>query len=139
MKKSHVTALLICLVLLLGLMLAGGYIALDHTFPEAGPIPVPSADDITSMRICEELAGSGEVAPEHYGWILETLRNSEPTRKMSVNDYPTVKPYYSVTIDTPDRTYHYYLYTENSQIYIESPYNGIYKTDRQLLDFILGE
>ena len=138
MRKSRSVVLLSILALLLAGILIGGYIAIDHIFPVAGPIPVPPAEEITSIRICEEWAGSGEVEPEHYSWILDSLNSSKPTRKMSVNDYPTVKPYYSVTIDTPDRTYHYYLYTDNSQVYIESPYNGIYITDRQLLDFILG-
>ena len=138
MKNFHTAGLLIVLTILLSLLLTFGYIAFDHTFPEAGPVPVPATDEITSIRFCKEWAGSDEVEEEHYSWILESIAKSKPTRKMSVNDTPAAKPFYSLTIDTPDRTYRYYLYTESSQFYLECPYEGIYETDQRLLEFISG-
>ena len=55
---------------------------------------------------------------------------------MSVNDAPYTKVYYIIQIDTSDRQYRYYVYRESSQVYIEMPYTGIYKTSDQFLDVV---
>ena len=68
--------------------------------------------------------------------ILQNIRNAEPTRKMSVNDYPVVDPYYSIEIETLERSYQYFVYSENSKVYIEIPYEGIYEANQRLLDLV---
>ena len=71
-----------------------------------------------------------------FGEILKYITNAQPTRTMSVNDKPTAKAYYTIEVDTAARQYRYFLYAENSQVYIEIPYEGIYKTNQQVLDFV---
>jgi hypothetical protein len=55
---------------------------------------------------------------------------------MSVYDYPTAKTYYTIEVDMVARQYRYFLYAENSQVYVELPYEGIYKANQQFLDFV---
>ena len=71
-----------------------------------------------------------------FGYILHSIRNAQPTRNWSMNDYPTAEHYYTIEINTSARLERYFVYTENSQVYLESPYEGVYKADQQLSDFL---
>lgn len=57
---------------------------------------------------------------------------------MSVNDRPAAKVYYAIEVAGSDREYHYFIYMEGNQAYIEIPYEGIYRTDNQLFDTVEG-
>lgn len=132
MKKAWIIAI----IALLGIAIIGGYAVLDNIFPKADPINCPALENITSISLVQNNDVSAAVEATDFGEFLQYLRSTQPTRKMSVNDYPTAKTYYTIEVDTSAREYRYFIYAENSQVYIEIPYEGIYKANDQFLDFV---
>lgn len=133
MKKTWV----IIIIALLGIAVIGGYAILNNIFPKADPIKFPDTESITAITLIQKDGSSVAVETADFGEILKNITNAQPTRTMSVNDYPTAKTYYTIEVDTAARQYRYFLYAENSQVYIELPYEGIYKANQQFLDFVL--
>ena len=133
MKKTWV----IIIIALLGIAVIGGYAILNNIFPKADPIKFPDTESITAITLIQKDGSSVAVETADFGEILKNITNAQPTRTMSVNDYPTAKTYYTVEVDTAARQYRYFLYAENSQVYVELPYEGIYKANQQFLDFVL--
>ena len=78
------------------------------------------------------------VENEELGIVLQSIDNVKPTRKMSTNDYPTVETYYIIEILSSVRVYSYFIYKENSQVYIEVPYEGIYISSQEFYEFVEG-
>ena len=132
MKKTWV----IIIIALLGIAVIGGYAILNNIFPKADPIKFPDTESITAITLIQKDGSSVAVETADFGEILKNITNAQPTRTMSVNDYPTAKTYYTIEADTAARQYRYFLYAENSQVYIELPYEGIYKSNQQFLDFV---
>ena len=132
MKKTWV----IIIIALLGIAVIGGYAILNNIFPKADPIKFPDTESITAITLIQKGGSSVAVETADFGEILKNITNAQPTRTMSVNDYPTAKTYYTIEVDTAARQYRYFLYAENSQVYIELPYEDIYKSNQQFLDFI---
>ncbi|MEE1257747.1 MAG: DUF5301 domain-containing protein [Lachnospiraceae bacterium] len=132
MKKTWV----IIIIALLGVAVIGGYAILNNIFPKADPIKFPDTESITAITLIQKDGSSVAVETADFGEILKNITNAQPTRTMSVNDYPTAKTYYTIEVDTAARQYRYFLYAENSQVYIELPYEGIYKSNQQFLDFV---
>ena len=132
MKKTWV----IIIIALLGIAVIGGYAILNNIFPKADPIKFPDTESITAITLIQKDGSSVAVETADFGEILKNITNAQPTRTMSVNDYPTAKTYYTIEVDTAARQYRYFLYAENSQVHIELPYEGIYKANQQFLDFI---
>ena len=128
MKKAWIIAVI-------GVVLIGGVLVVDSIFPKAPPINCPSGEDVISVSISQNNDFVEIGAPMNKD-ILQNIRNAEPTRKMSVNDYPVVDPYYSIEIETLERSYQYFVYSENSKVYIEIPYEGIYEANQRLLDLV---
>ena len=133
MKKTWV----IIIIALLGIAVIGGYAILNNIFPKADPIKFPDTESITAITLIQKDGSSVAVETADFGEILKNITNAQPTRTMSVNDYPTANTYYTIEVDTAARQYRYFLYAENSQVYIELPYEGIYKANQQFLDFVL--
>jgi len=133
MKKTWV----IIIIALLGIAVIGGYAILNNIFPKADPIKFPDIESITAITLIQKDGSSVAVETADFGEILKNITNAQPTRTMSVNDYPTAKTYYTIEVDTAARQYRYFLYAENSQVYVELPYEGIYKANQQFLDFVL--
>ena len=133
MKKTWV----IIIIAFLGIAVIGGYAILNNIFPKADPIKFPDTESITAITLIQKDGSSVAVETADFGEILKNITNAQPPRTMSVNDYPTAKTYYTIEVDTAARQYRYFLYAENSQVYIELPYEGIYKANQQFLDFVL--
>ena len=132
MKKTWV----IIIIAFLGIAVIGGYAILNNIFPKADPIKFPDTESITAITLIQKDGSSVAVETADFGEILKNITNAQPTRTMSVNDYPTAKTYYTIEVDTAARQYRYFLYAENSQVYVELPYEGIYKANQQFLDFV---
>ena len=132
MKKAWVNII----IALLGIAVIGGYAVLNSIFPKADPIKCPDTESVTAIILIQKEGSSVAVETADFGEILKNITNAQPTRTMSVNDYPTAKTYYTIEVDTAARQYRYFLYAENSQVYIEIPYEGIYKANQQFLDFV---
>ena len=134
MKK----ALAAILVILLGLAAVGGYILLEHTFPVAEPIDCPNEEDVTWISLAQNNDPSISIEVSEFGMFFEGIRKAEPTRIWSVQESPAAENYYTVVVETPDRPYRFHVYAEDSRVYLESPYEGVYQTNQQLLDFLGG-
>ena len=67
--------------------------------------------------------------------LLENIRNAEHTRIWSIQDYPAAESYFIVEIETEMRSYRYFVYSEQSELYVECPYEGVYKANQQIYNF----
>lgn len=133
MKKTWI----VIMIALLGFAVIGCYAVLDNTFPKADPINCPATESVTAFVLIKNDGSYVEVETADFGEFLHNITNAQPTRTMSVNDYPASKTYYTIEVGTAARRYQYFLYVENSQVYIEVPYEGVYKTNQQFLDCIV--
>ena len=134
--KNRNTLILILVIVLLVSLAALAVAIICSMFPVAAPISYPDADSITEFLLIQKDGSTISVDTADFGEFLQNISNSQPTRAWSVQDYPTVQTYYTIEISTPDRSYRYFIYTENSQVYIEPPYEGVYKTTQQFLDLV---
>jgi len=132
-KNSLILVLVIFLVVALVVLACA---IVNSMFPEAAPISYPDSSSIMSFVLIQNDGSSVSVDMDDFNDFLQNIRNAQPTRKWSVQDYPTAEAYYTLEISTADRFYRYFIYTENSQVYIEHPYEGIYKTTPYFLDTI---
>lgn len=127
---------------LVGITVWCGYAVFNSIFPMAGPISYPSTSDalyqesIDSISLAQNHGTSLMVQSDDIGTVLQNIGNAQPTRIMSVNDYPVTKIYYTITLKTPERKYCYFIYEDDSQVYIEVPYEGVYTSNRQFFEFI---
>ena len=137
MKKILTPVIIV--VILAGLIL-GGYLMIDSLFPKADPINVPSASSVVSMTVKKNEDRKDkeprEIANTDVDSILSKLSEAEPTRKMSVQDSPDAKTCYEIAVKTDERTHYFYAYEEGETYYIEIPYEGIYTTDKGLLELL---
>ena len=132
-KNSVILVLVIILAAALAIL---AFAILNSMFPEAAPVSYPNADSITSLSLIRNDGFAVSIDAADFDEFLHNISSSQPTRIWSVQDYPTVQTYYTIEISTPDRVYSYFIYTENSQVYLELPYEGVYKTDQHFLDSI---
>lgn len=135
-KIFKIFAVVIFAVLVVGAVIFA-VAAYNTIYPLAPEIYLPSEGDITKITI-ENIDGDKvTLSDEDTERLIALMANGKPTRKWSVNDYPTVKSYYIVTVYTSDDSGHrYFVYNENGRVYLELPYHGIYKMDEAILDFI---
>ena len=139
-RRKTVVLALVCLVfLLLGL----AAICLNAMFPKALPIncpnPVNSCNKekhIFSIRVSHNGGEPVLVKNDEIGLVTQHIPNAKPTRRWSVNEVPAVENYYTIEIAATSRTYLYHIYAEDSKVYIEDPYDGIYTVDEKLLDIV---
>lgn len=137
MKRKYVIVIVILCIALIG-----GYFIFDSIFPKAGVISGPMQNRtnkdklIKSISLMRDDNSFAMVENQDIGIVLQNIDSAIPTRKMSINDYPTAKDYYNIEIISSVRTYRYFIYKENSQVYIEVPYEGIYKSNQEFYDFI---
>lgn len=130
---------IIAVVVLAGLVL-GGYLVINHLFPKADPINVPSASSVVSMTVAKnENRKAGEpreIESADFESILSKLTEAEPTRKMSVQDSPDADTYYEIAAITNERTHYFYVYFEDGTCYVEIPYEGIYTVDKGVCNLL---
>ena len=119
-------------------MLLGTVYLFFSSFPKAEPIKHPELEKVVSVTLsCNTPNGTILMSDRYYGDLIQHISEAKPTRKQSVNDYPTVWPYYGIEIQTTGRQYHYFVYEEGEQVYIEAPYEGIYRSKTEMLDLVL--
>ncbi|MFI3292617.1 MAG: DUF5301 domain-containing protein [Rikenellaceae bacterium] len=119
-KKIAYSCLAAFIVLVLGIALC-----LNSMFPLARAVVCADVMDITSFSVEYDNAPI-ELSELCLGGILVHLKMAEPTRKLSLDDNPSVRPYYKITVDTNDWQYRYFIYEQGGAFYLELPYEGIY-------------
>ena len=142
-KKWLRPLIIVAVVAVLALVGFVGIWVLQSMFPVAPPVECPNVEEIISASAGQNYDADVAVGMAEIQVWLDHIREAEPTREWSVNDYPAVKSYYTIQIQARDRSYHYYIYTENGQVYVEAPYTGIYRGDQALLvavaEYVNGE
>ena len=127
------TILIICVGLL-----AGAVYLFNDIFPKAKPIRHTEPDKIVSVTLSyNTFDGTILMSEQYYEDLLLHISEAKPTRKQALDDYPTTRPYYGIEIQTDEMQYHYFVYEEGKQVYIEMPYEGIYTSKIELLDLVL--
>ena len=127
-------------VIVLAVLIGGGYLVMDSLFPKADPINVPSASSVVSMTVIKyESRKNGEpreIVSADVDSILSLLSEAEPTREMSVQDCPDAQTYYEIAAKTSERTHYFYVYFEGGTCYVEILYEGIYIVDKGLVNLL---
>ena len=136
MEKWLFFSVIIAIIALLGIAVVGAGSVYQSVFPMAAPIDCPDLESITAISLIRDNDTSVVVETADFGELLHNISNTQPTRIWSVNDYPTAENYYTMEIDTSEREYRYFIYMESSQVYIESPYEGVYQADQQILELV---
>lgn len=133
MNRTMKRIWILLLILFVSLAL-GGYILSDQMFPLAEPICCPDPEKVTAVYLSPKGDSPMEAAGAEA--LLAAIACAEPTRLWSVNEFPAAEEYYTLVLVTPEREYRYYLYEEDSRVYVESPYEGVYQRDARLLESI---
>ena len=129
MKKIFWIGLAVLVVLIAGL-----YKAYDNIFPKAGPIRQIKVSKTDSVYIYDNNENKIGMIDSEIEELFTYINAAEPTRIMSVNDYPNVRPYYVVEIKSDDTYFRYMIYEDNGKTYVELPYEGVYTIDEKVID-----
>lgn len=117
---------------------AGVLWLLNDMFPKAKPVQHPEMDEIVSVTLsCNTTDGDSIMNEVDYEELIRYIRESKPIRQQSWDDCPSVRPYYCIKIQTDERQYRFSVYESAEQVYIESPYEGVYESQRELLELVL--
>lgn len=130
-KKSFWIGLVVLVVLIAGL-----YKVYDNIFPKAGPVRQIKVSETNRIYIYDNSENEIGMVDSEIEEIITYINEAEPTRIMSVNDYPSVRPYYVVEIKSVDRYFRYMIYEDNGKTYVELPYEGVYTIDEKAIDIL---
>ena len=128
MKKRFWIVLVVLVVLIAGL-----YKAYDNMFPMAEPIRQIKVSETNRIYIYDNSENEIGLLNSEIEEIITYINDAEPTRIMSLNDYPNVRPYYVVEIKPDDIYFRYMIYEDNGKTYVELPYEGVYVIDEKAI------
>ena len=138
-SKMVTVALASLMILLLGLAV----LCLYGLFPKAPPISCPNPanswgkeKNIFSIHVSHNGGEPVPVKNDEIGLVTQHIPYAKPTRRWSVSEIPAAENYYTIEIAATSRTYMYHIYAEDSKVYIEDPYVGIYTVESKLLDIV---
>jgi len=131
-NKHYIIASIIVLIFMIF-----GYLGYNNLFPMAKPIQHLELEDISSIKISiNDDNQENIISNTDFTKAIAYFNDVKPTRIMSVNDYPAVRPYYRIEVLTNERRFVYYIYEENNSVYVELPYEGIYVINSKILKVI---
>lgn len=131
--KVMIIAVPVIVVIVLTALLA------NSLFPKARPIVVPFASEITSVTISGEHGTPEiEIADVDVVKICTLVSAAKPTRRHSYDDNPAARPYYKIEVQTTVNNYRYFIYKEGEAVFLEVPYEGIYKSNDEAFDGIVS-
>lgn len=135
MKKKTVFIAAIIVALLVFLAL-GAYVLFDNIFPKAAPIKQLEISMIESVRLYDNENKDIVIEDEDLQKLINYINMAVPTRTISVNDYPVVRPYYVVEFQLAERFIRHMIYEDNGTAYVEIPYEAIYEIDREAVEIL---
>ncbi len=127
---------MIALVLLIS-VIAGGWYMFNDIFPKAPPIRMPKIDEISSISVAVNNDDAFEIEGVDLEELLGYIQKAKPTREQSLNDYPAGYGFFRIEVQTSEMEYRYFVYERGEQVYIEMPYEGIYRADSWLFGFVI--
>lgn len=120
MKKCF--SVIICVVCILSLFACS---------KKANPIILPQSSDVVSVDVID---GENTVNCSDKTWIDEVINgitDSKPTNRESVQDFPHVKDYMRIEINSKTEKTTVFVYKDKGKFYIEQPYSGICIIDEE--------
>lgn len=133
--KKKLTVVIVILVTLIA-TLWGGYVLYDSIFPKAEPIRQIEIGELDMLSMYNNANEEIALSDTELQRIINYINSAVPTRIISVNDYPGVRPYYVIEIKTAQRLLRYMIYEENGTAYVELPYEGVYEVDREAVEIL---
>ena len=109
---------------------------------KAVELQLPEVEEVVTVEVAtpdtaSQMSMSSSYYQEYIADLLTALEDSEPTAEQSENDQPTgVEEYDTIKVTTADEVYVLYVYERNGTTYVEVPYQGIYKADDGLLQYL---
>ena len=128
--------LVIILIVLFIISIPFSYFIYDNLFPKADPITCPEVEEVMSISITLGNSETHAMEETKIGGFLEIISDSKPTRTLALNERPGIEKYHLIMIQTSEREIYYYIYEEDSKVYIFAPYEGVYEADQKILSFI---
>ena len=132
MKKKTILIFIVVVIV----FVEGVYLAYGSIFPKAEPIKQIKVSETISTYVYDNNECEIGMSNLEIEELFIYLNEAESTRIMSVNDYPSVRPYYVVEIELVDRYFKYMIYEEKGTVYAELPYEGIYAVDAKVIDVL---
>ncbi|WP_298654479.1 DUF5301 domain-containing protein [uncultured Eubacterium sp.] len=120
MKKCF--SVIICVVCILTLFACS---------KKVNPIVLPQSSDVVSVDVID---GENTVNCSDKIWIdevISSLSDSKPTNRESVQDFPHVKDYMRIEINSQTEKTTVFVYKDKGKFYIEQPYSGICIIDEE--------
>ena len=105
---------------------------------KADPIVIPNDEDIASIEVIYGDAKGKIAEQEQISVISGMLKEGQSTRIQSVNDTPPSE-YNYFTVRLFDKNGDWddvFVYSDGNSIYIEQPYQGVYKSDKELIEVL---
>lgn len=97
----------------------------------ANPIVLPQSSDVVSVDVT---VGENTVNCSDKTWIdevISSLSDSKPTHRESVQDFPHVKDYMRIEINSQTEKTTVFVYKDKGKFYVEQPYSGICIIDEE--------
>ena len=99
---------------------------------------IPNDEDIASIEVIYGDAKGKIAEQEQISVISGMLKKGQSTRIQSVNDTPPSE-YNYFTVRLFDKNGDWddvFVYSDGNSIYIEQPYQGVYKSDKELIEVL---
>lgn len=132
MKKKVIAFIGVVVVM----MLIGAYWLFNNMFPKAEPIKQLEISMLESVNLHDNENKEIVLCEEDLQKLINYINSAVPTRTMSINDYPSVRPYYVIELKTVERRFGYMIYEDNGTAYVELPYEGVYEIDREVIKIL---
>lgn len=128
-------------ILVIAVLLIGAYLFYDHLFPYTRPIEeVLDTTMIQSITISisENTNQQNTVQESNIVQFISLINAAKSTRKMTLNETPAVSSYYIMEIQSGNWTRTCYVYEEHGKTYLDFPYEGVYRVNKQIYDIMSG-
>ena len=132
MKKKIIAIIGVVVVI----MLLGAYWLFNDMFPKAEPIKQLEISMLESFNLHDNENKEIVLSEEELQQLINYINGAVPTRTMSINDYPSVRPYYVIELKTAERRFGYMIYEDNGTAYVELPYEGVYEIDQEVIEIL---
>lgn len=99
-------------------------------------LSLPESGDILAFTLVTDTGRPISLSPDAQEALLQSLRTAQPTRRMTLNDVPDVRPYTQIDLTDSVRNYRIFVYEEAARVFVDIPYTGIYCTDKDILSIL---
>lgn len=126
------------LMITLAIVVVVAVVAVAFTFGGSAkkiPVALPQSSEVTVITIEQinegESLGESQISQKaDMEAILNALKDTDKTSRESINDRPDKDDYFKIDIEG-SAARRFYLYNDGQKYYVEEPYVGIYRANRE--------